>query len=120
MHERESTPRHSSTAKKMKMKPKKSGGKNPRALSCNKFLSDWNTLHRPKKKKIEQQSFSMDLVRRPPLSRPLRHRFGPGKKLSFFSATVSPVARLALSPVLTVAVVRQLDNVVAQTGWLPP
>ena len=37
-------------------------------------------------------------------------------KLSLLSATVSLVARFSLSPVLTVAVVRQLDNVVAQTG----
>ena len=32
-----------------------------------------------KLKKIEQQSFSLSLVCRPPLSRPPRHRFGPGK-----------------------------------------
>ena len=70
--------------------------------------------HRSKKKKVEQQSLSLNLVRRPPLSRPPRHRFGPGK-LSSLSDTVSPVVRLACSPVLTVAVVRQLDNVGAQT-----
>ena len=39
--------------------------------------------------------------------------------ISLLSAPVSPVARLALSPVLTVAVVRQLDNVGTQTGYLP-
>ena len=32
-----------------------------------------------KRKKIEQQSFSLSLVRRPPFSRPPRHRCGPGK-----------------------------------------
>ena len=37
-------------------------------------------------------------------------------KLSSLSATMSPVARLALRPVLTVALVRQLDNVGAQTA----
>ena len=32
-----------------------------------------------KVEKNKQQSFSLCLVRRPPLSRPPRHRFGPGK-----------------------------------------
>ena len=48
----------------------------------NKFLSDWDTLHRSKNQAIKknvQQSFSLSLIRRPPLSRPTRHRFGPGK-----------------------------------------
>ena len=39
-------------------------------------------------------------------------------KLSSLSAPVSPVARLAWSPVLTLALVRQLDNSGAQAAML--
>ena len=105
MHERENTiVRHSSIAKKtMKMKPKISKKKN--LLSCNIFRPDWNTLHRSKKKKTNSRASLLALY----AARSSRDQ------LSLLSATVSPVARLALSPVLTVAVVRQLDNVVAPT-----
>ena len=43
------------------------------------IVCPWNTVHWSKKKQIEQQSFSLSLLRRPPLSRPLRRRFGRGK-----------------------------------------
>ena len=78
--ESESTARHSSennenTTENSERK------KNPRPLSCNGFLPDRNTLHpvEKKKQKIAQKSLSLSLVRRPPLPRPPRHRFGPGE-----------------------------------------
>ena len=117
VYERESTGRHSSTAKTIKMKPEKLG-RQPKNPSPHEiiFCLIGTPCTGQKMKKIVQQSFYLSLVSRPPLSRPPRHRFG---QFSLLSVTVSPVPRLALSPVLTVAVVRQLDNVVIQTGYLP-
>ena len=40
-------------SKTIKKNEKIGGKKDPRPLSCNNFLPDWNTLHRSKKKKIE-------------------------------------------------------------------
>ena len=72
-----------------------------------------------KYRRNEQLSFPVSLARRPPLSRPPRHRFGPGRA-SLLSAAVSPVARLASSPVFTApAVALQLDNFV-NSDWVPP
>ena len=52
--------------------------------------------------KIERQEFISALYAARPSRKPNRHRFGPGE-CSLLSATVSPVARLASSPVLVVA-----------------
>ena len=54
-------------------------------------------------------------------ARPSRHHLATDSvrvKISSLSATVSPVARLARSPVLTVALARELDNVGAQAAML--
>ena len=69
--------------------------KYPFPLSCSNFLPDWNTIHpvnRIKIKIIEHKRLSLSLVRRPP-----RDHLATDSvrvKLSFLSATVSPVARL--------------------------
>ena len=83
------------------------------------FFVYWNTLHRSKNKNktYSRASLSVSYATRP--SRDHLATASVRVKLSLLSATVSPVARLALSPVLTVAVARQLDNVVIQTGHLP-
>ena len=50
----------------------------PSPLSCNHF----SLIGSPctgQKKRFEQQSFYLSLVQRPPVTRPLRHRLGPGK-----------------------------------------
>ena len=55
--------RSSSTTKTIKMKPEISGRKTtPRPLSCNDFLSSWNTLNQSKKRKNEQQSYTTPSV----------------------------------------------------------
>ena len=85
----------SSTTKTMKMKPKFSERKkNPRPLSCNNFLPDWNTLHRSKiRTKNSRASLSASYA-----ARPSRDYLATGSvrvELSSLSATVTPVARLA-------------------------
>ena len=115
MHERESTARHSSTAKTMKMKPLKKWKEKKTFPSRNNFLSDWNTSTGvTKKQKNSRASLAASYAARP--SRDHLATDSVRVELSPLSATVSPVARLACSPVLTVAVVRQLDNVGAQTA----
>ena len=85
------------------------------SLSCNEFLPDWNTLHGSEKTPHNSgASLSASYA-----ARPFRDHLATDSvrvKLPLLSATVSPVARLAISRVFTLAVVRQLDNVVAQTG----
>ena len=73
---------HGTAAKTMKMKPKtRKGKKIPVPFRVIFFCLIGTPYTRPKrrKEKIAQKSFSLSLVRRPPLSRPPRHRFGPGK-----------------------------------------
>ena len=118
MYERDSTARHSSTVKTMKMNPKIPERKKTPApsrviMSC--LIGTPYTGQKEKKIKIEQQSFSLSLVRRPPLSRPSRNRFGPGK--AFLPPCHSEPRRpLHVKPVA--ALVRQLDKVGAQNAWL--
>ena len=100
----------------MKMKPKiqKEDKQNPRRLSCAFFcLIGTPCTGRKRKKTNGRASLSASYVARS--SRDHLATDSARVKLSLRSAIVSPVARLALSPVLTVAVVRQLDNVVAPT-----
>ena len=71
-----------------------------------------------KKQTNVQQSFSLSLVR----CRPSRDHLATDSvraNLSLLSARVSPVDRFAFSPVLIVAVVRQVDKVASQTLQLP-
>ena len=95
MHERESTVRHSSTAKTMKMKPIFSERKSEIPVpSCNNFMTDWNNLHRSKKKQMNSRaSLPASYTARP--SRDHLAIDSVRVKLSALSATVSPVARLA-------------------------
>ena len=89
--------------------------KNPQSSRVIIFCLIGTPCTGKKKQKKLQQSFSLSLV----AARPSRDHLATDSvrvKLSLLSATVSPVARLALSPVLTVAVVRQLDNVVVRLG----
>ena len=90
----ESTARHSSTSKTMKMKPTFFAETKIPVASCNFFLPDWNALHR---RKLEKQTNS----RGPSASyaaHPSRDHLVTDSvrvKLSLLSAKVSPVARLA-------------------------
>ena len=103
----------------MEMNPKNSEKNQipvPSHVPGNHFLhDDWNTLHRSKRKKSNSRaSLSASYAARP--SRAHLTTDSVRVKFSSLSATVSPVARLAGSPVLTVALVGQLDKVGAQTA----
>ena len=110
----------SSTAKIMIMKPKflkEKTSPSPLVLWFSAWIEHLTPGQKNEYKEIEQKRCSFSLVRRPPLLRPPRYRFGLG---SVLYPTVSPVARLALSLVLIFVVVRQLDNICTQTAQLPP
>ena len=77
-----------------------------------------NTLHRLH----NQQSYGRVSLSASCAARPSRYHLVAHSvrvKLCLLSATLSPVARLVLSPVLTVAVVLQSENVGVPTGYLP-
>ena len=79
MYERESTARQSSTAKTMKVKPNKSERNKIPAPSHLIIFCLLGTPCTGQKEKNRTASFFFRLVRRTPVSRPPRHRFGPGK-----------------------------------------
>ena len=114
MYEGESTARHSSTAKTLKMKPKLSGRRKIPVPSrviifCLIGTPYTRSKSERKKKKIKQKS-SLSLVRRPPLSRPSRNRFGPGK--AFLPVCHSELRRPPhVKPGATLALVCQLSFV---------
>ena len=70
----------SSTARTLKMKPntleRKKISRPPHAIM---FCLSGAPCTGQKRRKSKHQSFCLSLVHRPPLSRPPRHRFGPGK-----------------------------------------
>ena len=102
----------------MEMNPKISERKqNPCFLSRNYFLPAPYIGHNRKKENIEYQSFSLSLVRRPPLSRPPHHRLDPEKAFLHLYQS-DPQCLPHVRPVLTVTLVRQLDNDGTQTVLL--
>ena len=71
-----------------------------------------------KSKKKSNSRASLSLVRCPPLSRPPHHRSGAGKAFLPLSLSEPRRAPHAKPGAHTVALVRQLDNIGAQTAML--
>ena len=121
MYQRESTARHSSTQKQLKLN-RNLGKKNQfPVLSRSIFFCLIETHLHPVKKKKREKSNRRGSLSASYDARPSRDHLATESvrvKLSFLSAAVRPVARLTQSPVLTVALVHQLDKVGAQNASL--